>query len=947
MTSPRTDPVTHRQTNIPPVTVAAPPTDASPDGRPAPGRRPAPRQRLDAAIEAAGERRAAGVGGAAVAAGLSDAVDAVLGDLFAAALDRRPDAEARRLADRVAVLAVGGSGRREAAPHSDVDVLLLTPAAALAADRALCADLVRDAWDAGLKLGHAVRTPAAAIAAARADVTVATALTSARSVCGSERQADRFLQRVARWCHRHGRSFCSRAVAARRAERRRFGDTPNRLEPDVKRTAGGLRDAHLLRWVGFSTFGTGDLELLHRLGAISRADRAAVRDALDVILGVRCDLHLRAGRAHDTLTRTDQLRLAERPPWSDPPPDDERRGDHQPPAVERFMRDYLAHATALSEAADRFVAAHRPRTLGTRVKRRLRPRTAAGLKVGPNTLHVPAADRHAVAADPVRTLAVFETAVRTGSLPDPRFSASIRAALPDWPGEVPPAAAASFRTILAGLEHVPTVLRSLHRHGVLAWLMPDWAHTTNLPQFNQYHSYTVDEHSLRCVEACTDLLAEDGHAGGVRRAVADPAVLNLAVLLHDAGKGYGRDHSEVGGEIAGRVAGRLGWPDADRAALVYLIAHHLRMTHLVFRRDVSDAGLVIEFARAVGGPERLRMLYCLSVADLRGVGPDTWTAWKGRLLAGLFDRARRVLDGGRPDAEEDLGRRIADLADRFAAGRPDRESGDRDAVRGWAAEKLAHFAPHTVTGRPADRLLADLAALRDLPDGGVRADGRFDPATGTVEYRVVIDGRPDVGVGGTLRGLFHRLARALADLRLDVLDATVESADDGSVLDTFTVADEDFPPPAAGTGGTEREAAEAASTVPVPDWRIHEVCRALERAVREPHDDRRPSARYGESAVSCPLPRAPAEVMLDNHASDRCTVIDVFAADRPGLLATLARTLAEQGCRIRLAKISTHLDQVVDVFYVTDVDGHKLPDDRLAPLWHALDGRLREFESTP
>ena len=899
-------------------------------------------------LDLARDLRAGGAGGAEVAAALSDAADACVRDLFAAARGKLPAAAQKR--DRTCVLAVGGTGRRQMSPHSDVDLLLLAPPAGpgtpgYAASSAVAKAMVAAGWDAGLPLSVLNHSPRSAWAAARAQIETATSLLDARVLCGDAARGRRFAAGFRRGVRRRRVRFCRAAVHARRAEKAAHGGTPKLLEPDLKRSPGGLRDAHLLRWVALAACGTCDPAALQESGALSPADAAALTAGTDALLAARCDLHLHAGRTRDVFTRSDQLDLI-------PPPGATGRAARD--AVGAFMRGFLTATEALAEASDRFAARHRPRGLRTRLARSLRrPRRgrADGLTVGPRTLDVPPARRGPVAADPLRVLAVYEAAAATGSLPSPELADAVREAVPHYPPRVPPDVAAAFLRVLAGGPHVGAAVRSLHRLGVLSWLLPPLARIDCLTQFNQYHSFTVDEHSLRCVEAACGMLTDPPPAAGVRdveplggcdaavsaarRAVTDPALLNLAVLLHDCGKGGDRDHSVVGAELCEGVAARLGLSPDRRARLVWLVANHLMMTHLVLRRDTADPALVFRFARDVGDVPLLRKLYVLSAADLRGVGPDAWTAWKGDLLASFHAEAKRVLDGGRPASEAHAAAVRDRAADAFAAAGP---AGDRPARRAWAAGTLARFSPHLVTLRDPARLNDDLELLHGLPASGAAADGRFDPATGTTEYRLAAsDASP---------GLFARLAGVLAARRLSVVEAVAESLDGGGVLDLFKVVDGDF----------RQELASDFPVVPVapgvPDWRLAEVAAALAAAAEnELHPEDEPAAGvvpladvpraiaaarpFGEAPPA--LPPEPSRVTFDTESSDTCAVFDVFAADAPGLMFALARTLADLGLPVRLAKIGTHLDQVVDVFYVTDAAGEKLTDpDRLEATRAAL-----------
>ena len=918
-------------------------------------------------------------GGTAIAKALSAIADKCVRDLFEASLLGLPEGDRAAARGLTAALGTGGTGRGQMCPHSDVDVLLIGPGGvrgprAASVHRAVVRGMVRGSWDAGLPLAHASHTVRSALAAMRGDISAATAYIEARPIGGDLERGARFVSAAHALVKRRSVRFCRDALEARFIERTAHGDTPFLLEPDLKKASGGLRDAHLLRWVAIASCGTADLKLLVERGDLTAEDRDDLLIALDALLDVRCGLHLAAGRGRDVFTRTDQLDLL---------PGPGEQGMDARRAVEAYMRQFLTQNGRLAELTDRFVARHRPRRWQTRLKRTLRrPLRGAEdqLTAGPNTLDLPAERRAEVAADPARTMPVFGVASQTGSLPSAELAEAIREAVPFWPVEVPKVVASEFDAILAAGVHTAAALRSLHRHGALGWLAPPMEQVRCLTQFNQYHHYTVDEHSLRCVESVCGMLTDpdpdspqaaadvpgvaawggcDESVSAARRAVTDPALLTLAVLLHDCGKGAWQDHSVEGAERVWDVAERLGFSSERRDLLVWLVAHHLKMTHLVLRRDTADPAVVFRFAREVGDVPRLRMLYVLSAADLRGVGPDAWTAWKGNLLATFYEDARRVLDGGRPASHEHSEQRLHAAADAFASRMAPRSKGggldtEHASMRAWAEHKLRQFSPHLIGIREPDQLTEDLRLLHDLPIGGAAADGRFDPDTGTTEYRLI--------ASSSSVGLFARLAGALATRRLEVVDAVVESLEDGSVLDLFRVVDRDFLPPAPTPPPGLAGAAASPQPAAVPDWRVNQVADALREAgtTELKSDDATAAASRAKvpAAIAAsrpfgsapPLPAEvtgePIRVTADVDSSDTCTVFDVFATDTPGLMFALASAIAEQGLTVRLAKISTHLDQVVDVFYVTTGDGEKITGpERLEEIREALLARVRKIEA--
>jgi [protein-PII] uridylyltransferase len=775
-------------------------------------------------------------------------------------------------------------------------------------------EVIREGWDAGLKIGHAVRTVEDTIQIARTETQVATALVELRPLAGDaglvERLRVQFRDRVIR---RRLRAYFNDCLANRAKEREQHGDSPCILEPDVKRSPGGLRDVHLLRWVAYGRFGTTDYDLLRLRNALGRDDARHLLEAYEFLLKVRIELHFAAGRENDILTREDQRRLTE-----------ERGVTGQPGVrpVERFMQTYLRHATTIAEVTDRFVTRHRPRSvLGSAAETLLTRRAAGVFWLSPNTVAISPRFRDSVASSPERVLDLFRYVAKSGVQPTPETEEILRRHVPTWPSEVSQETAAKFVSIMEFDRHLGLALRAMYRTGVLEWLIPDLRHARCLIQFNQYHSFTVDEHTLRAVEAASRLCLESSPLGQARKGIRKPAILNLALLLHDIGKGYEADHSDVGREIAHRVGQRLRLPEGDRQRLEFLVHKHLVMVHLALRRDTTDPNLALRFSHEVGNPETLRMLYVLSAADLAAVGPGVFTEWKADLLTDLYEQAMHILSGHSPRADasglSELKKEAATAFGHSAS------ASHRAELEEWAAKQLDGFSHQYLVTTPISQMVADLQALRALQPGNVLTSGHYDPATRTTEYRVIAS--TDVS-----DGCFHKMAGVLSANRLEILSAVIETTVDGTVVDRYRVIDADH----AGA---------------IPPWRIAEVTTALRDALLTGTDIPqliRKHQPYGAASRPAPVSDLPLQVSTDTHTSDRCTILDVFAHDRPGLLYVLTRTLYELGLSVDVAKISTHLDQVVDVFYVTTSDGQKIADEpALAHIRDTLLSRLGEFES--
>lgn len=867
-----------------------------------------------------------GATGIQVAAALAEGMDAFVLELLDDALQTVSAGARELLQANAAVIAVGGTGRGDPAPYSDVDLLFLFSGSVKPEFETVTSQLVRDFWDAGIKLGHALRSVAETVALARDEPDVATALIEARLLWGSgplfKELQRRFFARVVR---RRVRAFIDRCVTARQNEQFEHGRGGTELEPDLKRSLGGLRDVHLIRWIGFARHGTPDIESLRLKGAIKKSDAGRLLKAQDYLVRIRCDLHFAAGKEQDVLMREEQLRIAE------------ERGFQAPQGqrpVEVFMQQFFQHTTAIARITRRFVSLSRPEKLGRKLYRHVMGHPVNGpLRVMPDCIDASPRDLAGICSNLEGILSMYRSAATYMKDLSPRAVDAVAQAEPELGGEVSQRAAELFVEILKRPGHIGAVLRNMHETGVLEIVIPDMAHARCLLQFNQYHQFTVDEHTLRTIEAVESFEHDDGPLGTAYRAIHHKEILHLSLLLHDLGKGFPEDHSDVGRMIAEMTARRLFLPDHHRETLVFLVHQHLKMTHAAFRRDCSDPDLLMEFSREVGSPETLRMLYVHSAADLIGVGPGTFTDWKGDLLAELFDRSMLILSGKPYRFHEE--QRIAAIKrdvvrtlvhtsadDSRSENRPPDASTQVDATADWAAKQLDGFSPQYLNGTPVERIVCDLQLLRTLAAGGVLVDATYDASNGTVDYRVLVD-------AALSAGCFHRITGALTSKRLEILSAQICTTADGTVVDSFRVQDPDF-------------------DGPVPQFRTEEVAASIRTALEQAASMEtlfRKFQRYGDGRITEPVSDQQTRVVIDNDSSEQCTVIDVFAHDRRGLLYTITRAIFELDLSVLLAKISTHLDQVVDVFYVADLQGNKIRDgERLKQVRTRLSETVDEFE---
>jgi [protein-PII] uridylyltransferase len=834
---------------------------------------------------------------------LADLVDSIVLALYETILDDTGHRSSDVFRHQVALVAHGGYGRRDLAPYSDVDLMFLYAPTAYQLVVPVAERLLRDIYDAGLTLGHSVRTPKQAWDLALKDPTICTSLVESRFLTGSEAFFARFQRGFQHRVARRHRRLVQTIKAARDDERRQYGDTIYLLEPNIKRSPGGLRDLHLLRWIGFVRYGTPDPDSLQLRGHLSPSDHRAVRRANELLLRLRNELHFQANKAHDVLDRPEQVRIAGALGY-------QRSAALLP--VEQFMKDYFQATTDISHVVDHFVAGAAP---GHRLGQWLAPlwshQAEGDFLVGPKQILATRRGKAKLAADLTEVLRLADLA----NLYDKRIAYSarevIRKAAPNYPADLSPDAIRHFLSLLEHPTRLAELLRMLHDLRILEHLIPEFAHARCLVQFNEYHRYTVDEHCIRAVERVTDFQQQRGLLGQVYRGVKQKRTLHLALLLHDLGKGHVDDHSDVGLRIAADAARRLRLPIAETELLKFLVHKHLLMSHLAFRCDTSDEQLVVRFAVDVGSPEALQMLFLLTAADFAAVGPGVWNRWKGEVLTDLYRRAMAHLAGDVPATALD---QILDERRRAVRARL-RDEEDL----AWFNTEIDSLPGEYLRTTPPEQVAAELREMRQLSEGQVIARGRYLAESHTVEYTVSTH-------ESITPGIFHRLTGALSSQGLEILSAKINTLAEGLVLDRFWVHDPDYagePPPV----------------------RIDAVCQKLIESLHAPDSARPAFRRVWSSRSSVPLPVLPTRVHVDNSTSERYTIVSVFAADRIGLLYRITRTLYELGLSVSTAKIATHLDQVVDVFYVSDRQGGKIWDEsRLQSIQKRLLDEINEHE---
>ena len=860
----------------------------------------AARERLATSREQIREQHEAGSPGIQVCTRLADLLDAVVLDLYESAVADLWPADSTAIRSDVALVAHGGYGRRDVAPYSDVDLMILHAPGTDELVAPLASRLLRDLSDVRLELGQSLCTPSQACLLAKQDATICTALMESRLLTGSDSLFEGFFDRFTRQTRARAKTLFKAVEEARRNERLQYGDTVYLLEPNIKRSSGCLRDLQLLRWLGFARHGTTDPAAQQLLGALSKTDQAALREASEFLLRLRNELHFHAGQSNDVLDRHEQVRLAELYRY---------QGTEAILPVERFMSDYFRHTSNVRGVVRASVNNWRPGRSLARVAGLVFSHQVEGdYRVTFRNIVATRRGLEKLRTDLAEVLKLCVLANLQDKRIAPETWETVRAAVPNLKTEVTPDVAQQFLSLLSQPGRLGKLLRRLHEVGVLEKIVPAFTHARSLLQFNEYHRYTVDEHSILAVERATGFLEDQSLLGRVYRGIKQKRTLHLALLIHDLGKGFVEDHSDVGLRIAEETAERLRLSVRETETLKFLVHKHLVMSHLAFWRDNSDPQLLLRFAVEVGSPEVLDMLFVLTAANFAAVGPGVWDSWKAEVLAALYRRTMRHLASDAPstDTNERLDRRRAEVRRLLAA----------EADAKWYARQLDAL-PHSYAfNAPPGQIAAELRDLHSLTPGEVHTHGRYLPESDTLEFVV--------GTQETITpGVFHKITGALAAQGLQIRSAEINTLADGLVLDRFYVNDPDY---------AEQP----------PQERLDAACAAIAQALKSPQGGAPAFRKVWQSAADrdrAALNPLPGRVLIDNNSSDNFTIIEVFAHDRLGLLFTITRTLFELELSVTVAKIGTYLDQVVDVFYVTDGRGKKVTDEaRLSQ----ITGRLLE-----
>ncbi len=815
------------------------------------------------------------------------------------------------LMDHITLVAVGGYGRGELNPYSDVDIMFLhdgsipTPRIEDIAQK-----LLYFLWDMRLDVGYSVRVIADCVEMAASDGTVKTALMDSRYLSGSRPLFDNLHKVIfSQILPRSSDKFIKEKLSDMKVRREKYGSTVYLLEPNLKEGEGGLRDLQTAMWVARVKYKFSEPRELIIKGILSEEELDSYNDALDYLWRIRNELHYFSGRKNDQLTFDAQVHLAAFFGYSD-------RG--RVLAVEDFMRDYYRHANRVEHFASSLVSSciwrdeGALKILGYFVRRPV----GDGCFVLKGELIVP--DESVVAANHTVLMRIFELAQKHRAQLNVRVKGLIRKNL----GLVNDKfrrnrdVNQSFMNILRAPHHVAETLRLMHHLEFLNCFIPELEHIYCKVQHDIYHIYTVDIHTLFAVEEAEKMLSGQSRklipfACEIAGQIGKPELLILSVLFHDIGKGEGGGHAEKGAAMIPTIARRMGLSKEDSERLEFLVRQHLVFAHISQRRDLQDEKMILQFARQMETSENLKMLFLLTIADVRAVGSEVWTTWKALLFQELYEKAFNILERGdfRLEASSDrvkavIKKVIELLGDEF----PVAEA--RDELKAMPVRLLLSNNLPLITDHA--RLLIG------LHDDHVLMRLVHQPESGYSEFTICTHDMP---------GLFARITGVMAANGVNILGAQINTSRNGKVLDILQV-----------------NSPQGMLITDEQRWqKLQDEMRQVvhgEASVTEMVAKRqRPTL-----LTARPAPRFSTRVEIDNEVSDNYSVIDIYTHDKVGLLYLITSTLTRLGLYIGVSKISTKVDQVADVFYVRDIFGQKITDaDKLTDITAQLKAAIDEW----
>ncbi|GAB7027189.1 [protein-PII] uridylyltransferase [Geotalea toluenoxydans] len=836
------------------------------------------------------ERHRAGESGEWVVKAITAMTDTLIRKLFLSITKWLDNYKHAR--EQLTLIAVGGYGRGELNPYSDIDLMFLHGGKDSQRIEDIAQKLLYFLWDMRLDVGYSVRTLNDCIEMSNADTTVKTAMLDGRFIIGSRLLFQAFQKTMlTQILAKRSDAFIREKLDELKKRRDKYGSSIYILEPNIKEGEGCLRDLHTAIWVAKIKYKIDDPRELIVKGVLSEEELAVYNASLSYLWRIRNEMHYLAGRKNDQLTFDTQTSLAQFFGYKD-------RGKVL--AVEDFMRDFYLHATRVEHFSSLVITKCALREdgplkiLGYFTRRPV----GEGFYVLKGELVIP--DEMIIEKDPARLMKLFEYAQKHSVSLNIKVKALVRRNL-DLVNDKfrrSKEVNSSFFAILRSEKGVAETLKLMHHLEFLNVFLPEFERIYCKVQHDIYHIYTVDIHSLFCVEEIVKLWRGEHREDlplltQLACEVDKRELLLLAVLLHDVGKGEGGGHAEKGADLSRTIARRMGLSKEDSERLDFLIRNHLLFAHIAQRRDLHDEKMIIEFARQMGKSENLKMLYLLTYADIKGVGPEVWTEWKALLLQELYEKAFQVLERGDFEFEasservKKVKRQVLEIID------------DEYPATVVKDELKALTTRHVLSNAPP--VIADhVRILLQLEEKPLVLKVSHEIDRGFSSFTICTFDTP---------GLFSMITGVMAANGMNILGAHILTNLNGKVLDVLQV---NSPQGFVITDEARWQRVE-------DDMRqVLEGKTKIAALVKKRHR----AAFLAEKAK----PKFPTRVEIDNEVSADYTVIDIYTHDKVGLLYRITSTLSELGLYIGVSKVSTKVDQVADVFYVKDIFGQKIID---------------------
>ncbi len=841
------------------------------------------RSPLRAKKEALEDHRQQGLKGQALLRQHSKLVDEFILECFQAA-------DVAGAEELVSVVALGGYGRQELFPFSDVDLMIVYRPEVKDEEVSKIADaILYPLWDSGIEVGHGVRSVGEAVSLAEEDFYFRVAMLDARLLSGSQLLYFTLLSDYReKFVEGQRRDFVETMERFRSERREKYGSHSFLLEPHIKEGKGGLRDIQAMLWTARVMYGLEGMQGIVNAGILTEEEHDSFVASWDMLVRVRNRLHYISKRKNDQLYFEQQEEIARALSY---------KGHEGSLGVEMFMQEVYGHMQNIAVVTDLFFAhVNDVLGLGGDKHRTIDKVVETGIELRNNTVHLVASPAE-LGKKPHLLLRVFLAAARHGVAVHHRSLKTVSSSLDLITDKVrcSARAAQSFLGILENGEDLVMVLGGMLECGLLSAYIPEFSRIFTLVQHDVYHIYTVDRHSLHAVEELRHVIDEQDTAFAM---VASSRVLFLATLLHDIGKGSGRDHSEEGAEIALEIGRRMGLTEEECDDLRFVVRYHLFMPENALRRDLNDNEFIRNCAEQIGTASRLAMLYLISIADSRATGPSAWSDWKAQLLQEMFQKVKPYLELSGFDREQAglvesqveqgvvwLRQRVAELLVGEADLRVGIDDLSDDYLLSFTPEAVAH---HVRIHRDNYRLLRQKSLVYASEKEG--------------QWSLLI-------MSSDQPGLLAKICGVMALNNLTVLNAQIFTWGDGTVVDVLDVR------PTDGLGFSER------------DWSALNVELDLAVTYRFGLSHRlyqKLAAVYGrkKELVSRQQPR----VLIDNEASSTYSIIEVYGSEREGQLYRVTQTLADFGINIHKAFIATEVERSIDVFYVLDRAGSKIED---------------------